>query len=140
METSLGSRSVVYIECYVMDSLQMLKTLQGHDSRRGRVRLRMTSPLQKLSFLYALLTFAFFLCFPHLEEVLPEACVSAWKECSLFSSSPRGVAGDFPSMPYSEADSSDPRLAVKGKFAAKCLPVSSLLFMVYLVYHRPGTA
>jgi hypothetical protein len=49
-------------------------------------------------------------------------------------------AGDLPCVQYSDSASLDPGLAVKGKFAAKHLLMSSLFFMVYLVYHRPGTA
>lgn len=49
------------------------------------------------------------------------------------------VAGDLPCVHYSDSASSDPGLAVKDKFATKHLLMSSLFFMVYLVYHRPGT-
>lgn len=49
------------------------------------------------------------------------------------------IAGDLPCVHYSDSAASDPGLAVKGKFTAEYLLMSSLFFMVYLVYHRSGT-
>lgn len=78
----------------------------------------------------ALSTVAFFLLSPL--SPVPCACVSALPPMAP-------VAGARPGIHYSEPDSSDPGLAVKGKFATKHLLMSSLFFMAYSVYCRLGT-
>lgn len=111
-----------------MDRFKRFKKLQGHAHGHGRVRCRMNSLSQKILIcVYSVHLCPLLLLSPNLKKV-PLRTVWVSGRCALFLllSAMAPVAGAHPCVHYSESDSSDSGLAVKGKFATKHILMSSL--------------